>query len=70
MSNSTNEINLSENLAKRIRKALGQFDNPNEPLQALVASLVTKINALQASAEVGNKVLEMQEKHSICNENT
>lgn len=50
------ETNLSEQLAKRIRMALGEFNDPAVPVQALVESVVRQLQAAKASSELLSKV--------------
>lgn len=54
------EINLSEQLAKRIRKALGEFNDPTVPVQTLVESVVRQLQASKASSELLSKVEDMR----------
>lgn len=63
MSNSTNKTNLSENLAKRIRAALGDFNDDHEPVTALVKSVARRLSAIEASKTLESDINRMREKH-------
>lgn len=63
MSNSTNKTNLSENLAKRIRTALGDFNDDHEPVTELVKSVARRLSAIETAKNLGSDIDRMREKH-------
>jgi hypothetical protein len=63
MSNSTNKTNLSENLAKRIRAALGDFNDDHEPVTELVKSVARRLSAIETAKNLGSDIDRMREKH-------
>lgn len=45
------DVNMSEQLARRIRTALGEFNDDDQPVTGLVLNVVHRLTTLQAEKE-------------------